>query len=282
MAGAVPPGDAAAAVARGAYDVIDAREPGAVARLAQRIAELATVEPPVPGDGSVRGRQRCGAVGAARGGAGRADVDAGAADRRDRHGQGGRGAPAARMVVAAHAPLHPDQLRRDPERAASKPSCSATRKGAFTGSVRAYEGQLTAAEGGTVFLDEVDDTPLPFQVKLLRVLEDRVVSRIGENASHVVDFRILAATNRDLRPLCADGRVRRRPLRAPGDRVDPDAAAARADRGPAGAGDATSRGGSTARSRTRRRGTRSRARRRPRWRRCARTRGRATSASCAT
>jgi DNA-binding NtrC family response regulator len=79
-------------------------------------------------------------------------------------------------------------------------------KGAFTGSVRAYEGQLTAAEGGTVFLDEVDDTPLPFQVKLLRVLEDRVVSRIGENASHVVDFRILAATNRDLRPLCADGR----------------------------------------------------------------------------
>ena len=155
-------------------------------------------------------------------------------------------------------------------------------KGAFTGSVRAYEGQLTAAEGGTVFLDEVDDTPLPFQVKLLRVLEDRVVSRIGENASHVVDFRILAATNRDLRPLCADGRVRRRPLRAPGDRVDPDAAAARAHRGPARAGRPTSRSGSTARSRTRRRGTRSRARRRPRWRRCARTRGRATSASCAT
>src|SRR5436189_244389 len=59
-------------------------------------------------------------------------------------------------------------------------------KGAFTGSVRMYEGQLTAAEGCTVFLDEVDDTPLPFQVKLLRVLEDRVVSRIGENASHVV------------------------------------------------------------------------------------------------
>jgi transcriptional regulator with GAF, ATPase, and Fis domain len=78
-------------------------------------------------------------------------------------------------------------------------------KGAFTGSVRAYEGQLTAAEGGTVLLDEVDDTPLPFQGKLLRVLEDRVVSRIGDNASQVVDFRILAATNRDLVPLCAAG-----------------------------------------------------------------------------
>src|SRR4029078_4352786 len=73
------------------------------------------------------------------------------------------------------------------------------------GSVRAYEAQLTAAEGGTVFLDEVDDTPLPFQVKLLRVLEDRVVSRIGENASPVVDLRILAATTRGRRPLCAAG-----------------------------------------------------------------------------
>ena len=79
--------------------------------------ELATVEPPVPGDGSVRRRERCGAGRAARGGAGRAHVDAGAADGRDRHGQGGRGPPAARMVAAAHAPLRPDQLRRDPERA---------------------------------------------------------------------------------------------------------------------------------------------------------------------
>jgi transcriptional regulator with PAS, ATPase and Fis domain len=78
-------------------------------------------------------------------------------------------------------------------------------KGAFTGSVRAYEGQIAAAEGGTVFLDEVDDTPLPFQVKLLRVLEDRVVVRVGENTSQVIDFRILAATNRDLPALCAAG-----------------------------------------------------------------------------
>ena len=75
-------------------------------------------------------------------------------------------------------------------------------------------------------------------MKLLRVLEDRVVSRLGENVWHEVDFRLLAATNRDLRALIDDGRVRRRSLRAAGDRDDRAAAAARAARGPAGAGEA--------------------------------------------
>ena len=74
-------------------------------------------------------------------------------------------------------------------------------RGAFSGAVQRYDGQLMAAAGGTVFLDEIDDTPLETQVKLLRVLEDRVVSRLGENVWHEVDFRLLAATNRDLRPL---------------------------------------------------------------------------------
>jgi DNA-binding NtrC family response regulator len=78
-------------------------------------------------------------------------------------------------------------------------------RGAFSGAVQRYDGQLMAAEGGTVFLDEIDDTPLETQVKLLRVLEDRVVSRLGENVWHEVDFRILAATNRDLRPLVEAG-----------------------------------------------------------------------------
>jgi len=79
-------------------------------------------------------------------------------------------------------------------------------RGAFSGAVQAYEGQLAAAEGGTVFLDEIDDTPLETQVKLLRVLEDHVVSRLGENIWRQVDFRLLAATNRDLEPLVAEGR----------------------------------------------------------------------------
>lgn len=79
-------------------------------------------------------------------------------------------------------------------------------KGAFSGAVQGYEGQLAAAEGGTVFLDEIDDTPLETQVKLLRVLEDHTVSRLGENVWRQVDFRILAATNRALEPLVEAGR----------------------------------------------------------------------------
>jgi DNA-binding NtrC family response regulator len=78
-------------------------------------------------------------------------------------------------------------------------------RGAFSGAVQRYDGQLMAAQRGTVFLDEVDDTPLPVQTKLLRVLEDHVVSRLGENEWHRVDFRLIAATNRDLRPLIAGG-----------------------------------------------------------------------------
>jgi DNA-binding NtrC family response regulator len=78
-------------------------------------------------------------------------------------------------------------------------------RGAFSGAVQRYDGQLMAGEGGTVFLDEIDDTPLEAQVKLLRVLEDKVVNRLGENQWHVVDFRLIAATNRDLRGLIDAG-----------------------------------------------------------------------------
>jgi transcriptional regulator with PAS, ATPase and Fis domain len=78
-------------------------------------------------------------------------------------------------------------------------------RGAFSGAVTDYDGLIRAAVGGTVFLDEVDDTPKTLQIKLLRVLEDRVVQRIGENAWRRVDFRIIAATNRDLVELVRRG-----------------------------------------------------------------------------
>ncbi|NOK16350.1 sigma 54-interacting transcriptional regulator [Corallococcus carmarthensis] len=78
-------------------------------------------------------------------------------------------------------------------------------KGAFSGAVHGYDGLVSAAEGGTVLLDEIDDTPHALQSKLLRVLEDRVISRLGENAWRKVDFRILAATNRDLKQLIDRG-----------------------------------------------------------------------------
>jgi DNA-binding NtrC family response regulator len=78
-------------------------------------------------------------------------------------------------------------------------------RGAFSGAVADYDGLLRAASGGTVFLDEVDDTPKTLQIKLLRVLEDHVVGRLGESEQREVDFRVVAATNRDLGELVRRG-----------------------------------------------------------------------------
>jgi transcriptional regulator with GAF, ATPase, and Fis domain len=81
-------------------------------------------------------------------------------------------------------------------------------KGAFTGAASAHPGYFEQADGGTLFLDEIGDLPLHQQVKLLRVLEDGAVTRVGSATSMKVDLRVLAATNKDLPRLVADGLFR--------------------------------------------------------------------------
>ncbi len=81
-------------------------------------------------------------------------------------------------------------------------------KGAFTGAHQRRIGKIEAAHGGTLFLDEISELSADLQVKLLRVLEERRITRVGGNDEIPVDFRLLAATNRDLEAEVRDGRFR--------------------------------------------------------------------------
>jgi two-component system response regulator AtoC len=81
-------------------------------------------------------------------------------------------------------------------------------KGAFTGADRTREGLVEEADGGTLFLDEIGELPLTLQVKLLRVLQERRLRRVGGSAERPVDVRVLAATARDLVEEVREGRFR--------------------------------------------------------------------------
>lgn len=81
-------------------------------------------------------------------------------------------------------------------------------KGAFTGAITNRAGRFELAEGGTIFLDEIGDMPLQMQVKLLRVLQERVYERVGSNKQIKCDVRVIAATHRNLEKMIADGEFR--------------------------------------------------------------------------
>lgn len=81
-------------------------------------------------------------------------------------------------------------------------------KGAFTGAAKQTKGKVELANGGTFFLDEVGDLPMPLQAKLLRFLQERVIERIGGHEEIAVDVRIVCATHQRLKELCAQGRFR--------------------------------------------------------------------------
>jgi len=81
-------------------------------------------------------------------------------------------------------------------------------KGSFTGAITSRKGRFEIAEGGTLFLDEIGDMSLPMQVKLLRVLQERIYERVGSNASSECDVRIIAATHRNLEESIVRGTFR--------------------------------------------------------------------------
>src|SRR5579864_2195321 len=82
------------------------------------------------------------------------------------------------------------------------------RRGSFTGAISDKQGKFEAANDGTIFLDEIGDLPLTMQTKILRVLQDREVDKVGDVRPVKVDIRVVAATNRDLEKMVADGDFR--------------------------------------------------------------------------
>ena len=82
------------------------------------------------------------------------------------------------------------------------------KRGSFTGAIADRPGHFVAADGGTVFLDEIGDMPLPMQSKLLRVLQEGEVRPVGSNKVVKVDVRIVAASNKNLQAMCKEGGFR--------------------------------------------------------------------------
>ncbi|MGZ6036405.1 MAG: sigma-54 factor interaction domain-containing protein, partial [Myxococcaceae bacterium] len=187
--GAIGATDRRAATVAGCYAAIDARLPGAAELLVQRVLELSEPGPVPPQDPEV----------VAESAATRAVLRQVALAARTSMpvlltGETGTGKEvAARLLhtwsgrpgrfVPINCAAIPNELMEG--------ELFGYARGAFSGAVRGHEGLVSAASGGTVFLDEIDDTPHALQVKLLRVLEDRVVTRLGDTTARTVDFRLV-------------------------------------------------------------------------------------------
>jgi transcriptional regulator with PAS, ATPase and Fis domain len=201
--GAASSADRRAATLAGCYAIVDARAPGAADLLVRRITELSEPGPVSPQDPDVVAEST-----ATRGVLRQVAQAARTSMPVLLTGETGTGKEvAARLLhawsgrpgrfVAINCGAIPNELMEG--------ELFGYARGAFSGAVHGHEGLVSAAAGGTVFLDEIDDTPHALQVKLLRVLEDRVVIRLGDTTPRTVDFRLVAATNRDLRPLIEAG-----------------------------------------------------------------------------
>ncbi len=82
-------------------------------------------------------------------------------------------------------------------------------RGAFTGAAQTRRGRFEEANGGTIFIDEIGDLAFPLQAKLLRVLQERMVERLGSNVSRPIDVRVICATNRNLEKMVEEGTFRK-------------------------------------------------------------------------
>ena len=107
---------------------------------------------------------------------------------------------AKKLFVAFSASSFPETLMED--------ELFGHERGAFTGASQSRRGRFEEANGGTIFLDEIGDLPLHLQTKLLRVLQERTVERLGSNVSHPIDVRLVCATNRNLEKMVRDGSFR--------------------------------------------------------------------------
>ena len=103
-------------------------------------------------------------------------------------------------------------------------------RGAFTGAVRDKPGRFELADGGTLFLDEIGDIPLAMQAKLLRVLQEQEIERVGDTRTRKINVRVVAATNRDLKKDVEAGRFRQDLVLSAGRLPHRDSSAARAQR----------------------------------------------------